>query len=209
MAQNIYDRTLALAGVFQAVQLVEEAAKYGHCDEAATETSINSIFKIDVSDAESVFGRALCVSNGLRLIQTQFGEQVKPDNHTVSKYLLGILYIEKKLARRPQLLAEILAGIERAKGQLMHYPPAHANILASLADTYSKTVSTITPRLIIEGEEGYLTRPDVANSVRALLLAAVRAAVLWSQCGGTRWQIMFGRQKLVHESRRILNSFQP
>jgi len=208
MAQNIHDRTLALAGVFQAVQLVQEAAKYGRCDESATETTINSIFKIDVSDAESVFGRALCVSNGLRLIQTQFGEQAKPDNHTVSKYLLGILYIEKKLAKRPQLLTEILAGIERAKGQLMHYPPTHANILASLADTYSKTVSTITPRLIIEGEEGYLTRPDVANSVRALLLAAVRAAVLWRQCGGTRWQIMFGRHKFVHESRRILNSFQ-
>ena len=207
MAHNIHDRTLALAGVFQAVQLVQEVAKYGHCDEAATETCINSVFKIEASDAESVFGRALCVSNGLRLIQTQFGEQAAPDNRELSKYLLGVLYLERKLAKHPELLAEILKGIERAKGQLKHYPPTHPNVIASLADTYSNTVSTLTPRLIIEGEQGYLTRPDVANSVRALLLAAIRSAVLWSQCGGSRWQLMFSRGKLVHEARRLINSF--
>ncbi len=207
MAQNIHDRTLALAGVFQALQLVQEVAKYGHCDEAATETSINSIFKIEASDAESIFGRALCLSNGLRLIQAQFGEQTTPNNHEISKYLLGVLYLEKKLSKRPDLLSKIVTGIERAKGQLQHYPATHVNILASLADTYSNTVSTITPRLIIEGDQGFLTRPDVANSVRALLLAAVRAAVLWSQCGGSRWQLMFGRNKLVYEARQILNSF--
>ncbi len=206
MARTNRDRTLALAGVFQAANLVQEVATQGGCDEAALETCINSVFNREPKDAETVYGSALCLTTGLRLLNTQFNGQTRQRDMELTKYVLGILYLERKLAKDKVLLEKLGKGIERAEGQLHHFPPTHSNILASLADTYSNTVSTITPRLIIHGEQGFLTNPEIANKIRALLLAGIRSAVLWSQCGGSRLTLLFGRNKLITEAKHILNS---
>src|SRR3569623_1691456 len=50
----------------------------------------------------------------------------------------------------------------------------------------------------------HLSHPDVANKVRTLLLAAIRSAVLWRQCGGNRWQLIFGRRKIIDTARALL-----
>src|SRR3569623_1381139 len=54
------------------------------------------------------------------------------------------------------------------------------------------------------GAQGLLSLPDVANKVRTLLLAAIRSAVLWRQCGGNRWQLIFGRRKIIDTARALL-----
>ena len=46
--------------------------------------------------------------------------------------------------------------------------------------------------------------PDNANKVRAILLAGIRAAVLWTQCGGSRWQVLFKRSALLLETEKLL-----
>jgi high frequency lysogenization protein len=38
-----------------------------------------------------------------------------------------------------------------------------------------------------------------ASKIRALLLAGIRAARLWRQLGGHRWQLVFSRRKLLNE----------
>ena len=59
------------------------------------------------------------------------------------------------------------------------------------------------PRIIVQGDQGYLSNPDNAARIRALLLAGIRAAVLWRQAGGTRWNLILGRNKLVAAARRL------
>ena len=54
------------------------------------------------------------------------------------------------------------------------------------ADLYSSIISPNFPKLIIFGEEEYLQRIDNQELIRALLLAAIRAIVLWRQVGGRR-----------------------
>jgi high frequency lysogenization protein len=34
----------------------------------------------------------------------------------------------------------------------------------------------------------------------------MRAAVLWQQLGGSRWQILFKRKQIIAEARRILDN---
>ena len=102
------------------------------------------------------------------------------------------------------MLEQIRVGIERARLQSEHFSITHTNVLANLAACYSETISTLTPRIIVSGEQGHLSNPDVANAVRALLLSAIRSAVLWRQCGGNRFQLLFGRSKLLAEARRLL-----
>ena len=52
------DRTLALAGIFQAVYLVQQVARQGGGDPQAMETCISSLFSSEASNAEAVYGDA-------------------------------------------------------------------------------------------------------------------------------------------------------
>ncbi|MCW9047867.1 MAG: DUF489 family protein, partial [Gammaproteobacteria bacterium] len=49
-----------------------------------------------------------------------------------------------------------------------------------------------------------LSQTNNANKVRALLFAAVRSAVLWRQCGGSRWQLLLSRKKYIESAARLL-----
>jgi high frequency lysogenization protein len=40
--------------------------------------------------------------------------------------------------------------------------------------------------------------------VRTLLLAGLRSAVLWRQLGGGRFDLMFGRKKIMREAEALL-----
>lgn len=206
MSSPLTNRTLALAGVFQSSWLVHQVATTGSCEESMLETCINSIFNITPDDAESVYGSSLCLAKGLSLITTNFDG--RPDERTleVTKYVLSMLYLERKLSKKPDLLHKIGDGIEQTKTKLTHFPQTHPNILASLAEVYGQTVSTLNPRIIVSGEHGYLSNPDVANKVRAILLGGMRSAVLWSQCGGSRFGLLFSRRKMVDEAKRIHKS---
>jgi high frequency lysogenization protein len=57
---------------------------------------------------------------------------------------------------------------------------------------------------MVSGENSYLESPDMANKVRALLLAGIRAAVLWRQCGGSRWQLLFKRRAIIKAAETLL-----
>lgn len=206
MAGNERDRTLALAGVFQAARLVQEVATQGRCDEAALETCINSVFNTSPASAEAVYGSALCLTPGLRTLLQEFGHQAKQRRLDITRYVLALIYLERKLSKQPDLLDRIKNGIERSRGQLSHFPPTHSNVMASLADVYAGTVSTLNPRIMVHGDPNYLGNPDTANKIRALLLAGIRAAVLWRQCGGGRWTLLFSRTRLVEQASRILAS---
>ena len=108
--------------------------------------------------------------------------------------------------KNPEMLNTIGSGIERAQGQVEHFGITHENVIASLAHTYTQTISTLKPRIMVQGEHVYIANDHNANTIRTLLLGAIRAAVLWRHCGGTRWQLFFQRQKIVDEAKRLLAS---
>ncbi len=191
------DRTLAFAGILQALQLVQQAAYGKPCDLAAMQASLGSILVIDSSSVEAVYGGIDKLRTGLLLLQAQLvGKNRRPDPE-LSRYLVTLLHLERKLSKRSDLLDRLRAGIERAQAQAEHFDVVHENLVASLADLYTQTVSTLQPRIMINGQPERLSDTGVANRVRALLLAAMRSAVLWRQCGGTRIGLIFGRKTMV------------
>ncbi|RLA21365.1 MAG: lysogenization regulator HflD, partial [Gammaproteobacteria bacterium] len=48
--------------------------------------------------------------------------------------------------------------------------------------------------------------PHNKNKIRALLLSGIRAALLWRQCGGSRWKIIFQRKKITNTCLQLLKS---
>jgi len=77
-----------------------------------------------------------------------------------------------------------------------------------LAQLYARTISTLTPRIIVSGEHGYLTNPRTAARVRAVLLAGIRAAYLWNQLGGRRWHLVFRRSRTGKAADQLLQELE-
>lgn len=207
MAYTDQDRIIALAGVFQAAWCAHGVAARGMADSEAMETCIHSLFQVDADDVGDVFGGTRRVAPGLRQLINQINGPGRKDMY-ITRYVIALLQLERKLEKEPDMLSRIGSGIEAAQARLEHYPLLHSNILAQLADIYSETVSTLQPRIMVQGEALHLQNPDNQNKIRTLLLAGIRAARLWYQTGGRRSQILFRRKKLVANAQAVLNELE-
>ena len=196
---------MALAGIVQAAHLVQQLAHQGTVkDNVGFETSINSIFKTDAENTAAVYDGPEGVRTGLKLLQVQLDRKTATRDLELTKYVIGVMYLERQLAKRSAMLGKIGEGIEKARAQVQHFSITHQNVIANLAGIYSDTISTLMPRIMVNGEQRFLADPDNANKIRALLLAAIRSAVLWRQCGGTRFQLLFSRSSTLKEIETLL-----
>ncbi len=194
---------LAMAGIFQAAFLVQQVARRGNVSETAVAASINSLFQLDPDNAAAVFGGIDGLAIGLRVFSEQLdGKHTKRDPELL-RYVIGLLHLERQLSRRDDLLQKIRHGIESLAGEAQQNGATQQPMIVALARLYQDTVSTLTPRLMVHGEPTVLADADTANLIRALLLAAIRAAVLWRQCGGRRWRLLLQRRELLRATQRL------
>lgn len=199
------ERTLALAGIFQAAHLVQQIARRGMADdERALEASLQSLFMRDAESTEAVYGGARNVALGLRVLQKQLDKHTALRDLELTKYVIGVMHLERQFAARPSLLEKIAQGIEQTRPQLQHLTVTDPHVVAALAGIYSDTLSTLTPRIMVNGEPRHLANAECANTIRALLLAAIRSAVLWRQCGGSRLRLLFSRNATLREIEKLL-----
>ncbi|WP_425331378.1 DUF489 family protein [Proteus mirabilis] len=97
------------------------------------------------------------------------------------------------------------AGDEAFRGVLAELGDSgHPDVLASLGSLYADTISHLKPRVMVQGNPHYLGQAGVVAEIRALLLAAVRSAVLWRQLGGSYWDFLFGRKAMIEAVDRQL-----
>ena len=201
---NFRDKTLALAGVFQATALVKNIAATGAVDKHDFEICIRSIFETDPESVEAVYGQVEYLRTGLATLIEQLGEKSTQRDIDIARYVISLLHLQRKLSRNRPILDEVANGIERARRQTEHFHITHENVIANLADIYSTTISQIPPKIMVSGESQFLSNTEQANKIRALLLAGMRSAVLWAQLGGSRWQILLRRRRFSQEAERIL-----
>lgn len=205
MSKNWQDITLALAGIFQAAQLVDQLARTGHADNSANETCINSLFDLNPANTLAVYGGELA---NLRLGLEVIRELLQPGSNKYRealRYGLGILHLQKKLAARGDMLSVIGSRIGQAAQQAETFGSStHENVIANLGGLYSETLSTFRYRIEVKGEYQHLQQARVANQVRALLLASVRSAILWRQVGGNRLQFLFYRKHIAAQVEDLL-----
>jgi high frequency lysogenization protein len=206
MNKSNAERTLAFAGILQALQLVQQTAYGKPVDQNALQTSIHSIFSLDANSALDVYGNLQGLQQGLELVKSQLHAKNKKPDMELSRYLITILHLEHKLGKRADLLEKLQQGIKQAQVQSEHFSETHTNVIANLADCYSSTISTLQPRIMVNGDSHRLSDSNTANMARSLLLSAMRSAVLWRQAGGSRIGLLFSRQKLVIEAENWLKT---
>lgn len=208
------DRVLALAGIFQAARLVQQLSREGRADRGAYSASIHSVLMIDAGDTREVYGGVQGVAIGLELLRDKLTGETDPKDLELAKYVISMLQLEGALRRRTQVAEAIRAGVAAAESQMAFFEAdstddeAHPRLIEKLAELYTQTLSTLTPRILVSGEQGYLSTPLIAAKVRAALLAGIRSAVLWRQLGGSRWQLLLMRKALAREAARLLREAQ-
>jgi len=200
---SIENKTLALAGMFQAANLVQQISQKGLFEQAPFETSIHSLLKLDADSVADVYGGISQVRTGLRVLIEQLGGENK--NMETMQYVLGMVFLERKLIKHPNMIKHIQAGIQSAKIQVEKSSVNNPKVLHHLAILYAETISTFDYRIKVNGNKSFLENQIYVDKIRALLLAGIRSSVLWQQKGGRKWQFIFTRQKTVHTAQNLLN----
>lgn len=204
MNYSLEDRVLALAGLVQAAWLTDRAAYTGEADEAALDATLGSLFTFDAENVAGVFGGGNRVRRGLEVLNRVLDNRGKPEDLRLTRYVVALLGHAQRAGNDAQLMETVRRGLERAEQQKQHFDGWEGPVMASLADVYVRTVGTLTPRIMINGEPVRLQNPANVDRIRALLLAGIRAAVLWRQTGGRKWQLVLSRGKLKQAAEKLL-----
>lgn len=202
---SIQNQTIALAALHQASSLVQQLAVQGNANHDDLETSIGSILKIDSDSVIDIYGSLPNLRTGFQKLRQQLSGRQAIDPELV-RYTTSLVFLESKLADEPAMQKQVAAGIEKVIALNETRPVLHEDILASLAELYQATISMFQPRVIIKGDENFLRERDNTNKIRALLLAGIRAALLWRQCGGSRWKFIFQRKKILEACDQLLRN---
>lgn len=204
MQESLFTQIIALAGLCQALKLVQQVARSTEQDKAALQVMLNSVAVIDAEQPLSIYGDDTAnLATGLKLIVDQLGDKPQKDVE-LTRYIVGVLALERRLHKSAGNLKQLGDKLQHLQRQLQHFAVTDDNMLASLADIYSTCISSLGGRIQIYGQPELLKQQSVQHKVRALLLAAIRSAVLWRQAGGSRLNFIFKRRKLVAQAKQML-----
>ncbi len=203
MLKSIRNQTIAMAGVSQAVYLVQQLAKRGIAETSTIESSISSVLRIDADNVDDVFGGLGGIAMGLRKLGRQLLSSNTMDPEQ-ARYAAVLVFLEKKLMQDHGMVKKLRVGVEKAAAIAENRPVLDDAVIGALAETYQGTVSQLSPKIMVNGEQIHLTNLENANRIRALLLAGIRSVVLWKQCGGSRFKFFFTRGKILAQTQQLL-----
>ena len=209
MEKSLQNQVMALAALCQAAKLVQHSARSNTNKQHELEVCLSSIAKLAAATPLDIYGGDLeNLKIGLKLVIDQLGDEPKKDVE-LTRYLVGVLALERKLHNKPKQMSLLANKLQHLERQLQHFAVTDDNVIANLADIYSNCISSMGARIQIYGQPELLKQNNVQHKVRALLLAAIRAAVLWRQAGGSRLHFIFKRRKLVAEAKQALAQLSP
>lgn len=202
MSHSFDDRVLALAALAQALQQVRTTAESGQSRNDPAEAVIASVFRIDAESVADVYGGVPRVQPGLRVLRDIFTRQQSDDG--VAKLAMSVIRLERRFSAEADVVDAVSDGLRRIAPQAQAQGATHPEVLNALGGLYADTISQLRPRVMVQGAPHYLGQPNVVAEIRALLLAAVRSAVLWRQLGGSQWELLLARSRMLESVGRMV-----
>lgn len=193
--EPIYDRVVALAGLMQALAQVRRIADTGEANEDILATCIGSLFRFDARTTADVYGGLEHVRPGLLILRDYLAGTQRDD--ALPRLAMPVLQLERRFVRDTVMTDRVRRSLEMVASRAEIDGPTHPDVIGPIGQLYSQTLSTLKPRVLVQGNPHYLGQPRVVSEVRAVLLAAVRSAVLWRQRGGSLWDFAFQRRAMT------------
>ena len=202
-------RTMALAGIFQATELVRQAAHHGTWSGYAAESCLQSLLAIEADSVDDIYGGAQHLRLGAETLVAVLQGDRRPLESL--SYAVSILQLENRFRKNELMqsrVGEELIRIQRLRSEQPDDEMQEHDFLdlqtQHIATLYSDTISKINPRIVVNGKPQHLQVPRTVNWIRTLLFSGVRSAVLWRQLGGGRFSLMFGRKKMLEQAQSLL-----
>lgn len=196
------DRVIALAALLQAVEQVQLMANQGQAQTEPLATCINSLFAFDAAGAEQIYGNRHQLKPGLKRLHNQLQGESSRDN-AITRIALNILHLERQFAKNPKAMEAVRNKLTEISHESQQFGVTHPDILSKLGALYAEKVSPLGAKIMVQGNPVYLAQPQVVAEVRASLLAALRAAVLWRQMGGKYWDFFLSRGTMSQIAREL------
>jgi len=211
------DQTITLAAICQAAHLVQQVSRTGRINENELAVLLKSITQTSPENTLAVYGGDIVnLKQGLELLVNHLSdssgnndantEGKKVKDPELTRYIISLINLERKLIKQPKKLALLGERIDASKRQLEYYSITSETLISSFASIYSDIVSPLGARIQVTGDPNMLKQNENQHKIRALLLAGIRAAVLWRQVGGKRRNILFSRKKIVINAQQLLNA---
>lgn len=210
------DITITLAAICQVAYQVQHVSRTGHITDEDFSILLKSIIETSPVNTLAVYGGQLDnIKKGLEvLINHLSNDKASADgakenkDPELTRYIISLINLERRLAKQPQQLNALGERINATERQLDHYSLTSDTLIASFASIYSDIISPLGHKIQVTGEPSILKQSVNQYKIRALLLAGIRAAVLWRQVGGKRRHILFNRKKIVETAKALLNTVQ-
>lgn len=200
---NLQQQVLALAGIAQAARLVDQVSRTGSYPLEFVESSIHSLFIFEPDSAVDIFGGIPAVKLGLHNLSNLLANRNADENREIVRYVLGLLYLERKFAADPGMMSVVRSRLEHTSFRAEHFDNHVHDLCHSISGIYQDTLSQQKFRIKVSGSPQHLQNSQNADIIRALLLAGVRSAFLWRQLGGRRWKLLLQRKKLLEASQNL------
>ena len=194
-ASNLVEtQVLAISGVLRAARIVQDLARRGRTQSEHFRCALVSVGTVDESDAKKALGGIDSLVFGLDDLT-----QKQPDAFLMERvrYATALLDLAKTLGKSPEASGQIGKVLAELPDHLDGAEPDSLESIGALADVYTSNLSDLTPKILIKGEQRFLEDPSLVEKVRAILLAGVRAAYLFSQAGGRKWHLFVYRKKFA------------
>jgi high frequency lysogenization protein len=208
------DATIALAGVMQSLLAVHQLAAKGKADKDSLRISVKAVLCTEPANSLAVYGGLSAIANGVHcLVQVLNGRSTQAlpamEQALITRYAGQVLRLGG-LVRANAALAQRLGEALQVVPTEMHEDEEAADLLRlqvdALAKVYIAHISPLKPRVMVSGQPTYLRNEQFTADIRCQLLAAVRSAVLWHQCGGRLWQLLFFRGFVLAQARELAAS---
>ena len=199
---SLENQTLALAGIFQSVNLCKSLATTGLCNEQELEGTLRSILTLNTDRVIDAYGgTARSIESGLRVLKNQFGGNNEARDLDIARYALSLIQLGSNILKDEKTIEQLRIGISHAQSQSNNI--LDEDMVNSLANLYRSSISHLSPRIMVSGDPKHLNDNGTASNIRAALLGGLRSVVLWRQCGGTRPKLVFNRAAYV----RLANEY--
>ena len=185
--QELKNETISLGAIYQACNEIKKIAWQGEINNNIIEPLINSVYQTTSEEIEDVFISIKRLNSGLDFLRRQLVGDAFSRDGEVSRYFEAIGILVKNMNKKDDVLNKLRTELTRQSMPINEDNlDQHALFLSEL---YLSTISTVEPRIIVNGDNKYLTDKKNAAMIRSLLLCAIRSYILWQQSGGSKFRI--------------------
>ena len=193
--QELKNETISLGAIYQACNEIKKIAWQGEININTIEPLINSVYQITSENIDDIYINIKRLNTGLDFLRRQLVGDAFSRDAEVTRYFEAIGVLIKNMNKKEDIFNKLRQQLTQQtmaveKGNL----DDHALFLSNL---YLNTVSTVEPRIIVNGDNKYLTDSKNAAMIRSLLLCAIRSYILWQQSGGSKFRIFIFKKKIA------------